>query len=425
MSGQDTRSLEKEMEGLEEVLLIDLSVDDDDISTATTMPEINLGDDEVSNPSRNEMLGNQEASGYSQEQEEMLGDPEASGYSQEQEEANQEEYASDTGTETDSLYEGLPGELPMRLDENTLWDPIRPYVKHLRWLDHFKPGLLKALGKVAVRMSHPRDIGCPLQELSGVKFKRATTSDIRDANATRDIGVQVQPLTVVSSSTQTEPAEMTLQTPMEVVHESIPVTPGTGITGVSSTSTPPSTVPVNKEVSPARTSGSSKDRPKSPSGSARQSLLDWNKRIRERSVAPSTVPTPPRAPERKPSSVQDRLQRAREPAHSTTSALGRENTALAEETKRKQFTWMGKPRLCWNCRKEGHPFSACPEARKTFCQMCGRANYTARTCPSCGEKWKAMGPYKKEYGGNVPREQLRKAPRHREDEQSPNRGRPY
>lgn len=62
-------------------------------------------------------------------------------------------------------------------------------------------------------------------------------------------------------------------------------------------------------------------------------------------------------------------------------------------------------RLCWNCHKSGHTFSTCPEKRAKFCQMCGRRGYTARTYPSCGPEWKAIGTYVPRFGTNVPRSQ--------------------
>lgn len=38
--------------------------------------------------------------------------------------------------------------------------------------------------------------------------------------------------------------------------------------------------------------------------------------------------------------------------------------------------------LCWNCRKHGHWYPNCPEARTVFCYVCGEPSFTVRTCPN-------------------------------------------
>ena len=39
--------------------------------------------------------------------------------------------------------------------------------------------------------------------------------------------------------------------------------------------------------------------------------------------------------------------------------------------------------LCWNCKKEGHRHSECPEPRRIFCFRCGKLEVTRPNCPRC------------------------------------------
>lgn len=38
--------------------------------------------------------------------------------------------------------------------------------------------------------------------------------------------------------------------------------------------------------------------------------------------------------------------------------------------------------LCWNCRKFGHFWRDCQEAKRIFCHFCGQINYTTSNCPN-------------------------------------------
>ncbi|KAH0567824.1 hypothetical protein KQX54_014513, partial [Cotesia glomerata] len=142
-----------------------------------------------------------------------------------------------------------------------------------------------------------------------------------------------------------------------------------------------------------------------------------------------------RQPLRPPVSASERLRRVQEPGQVTVTEE-RDHTPSRERERSSQRSATGRSgdkvhetqhksnsksanSLCWNCHKKGHPYRHCPAERTIFCQMCGRANETTRTCPHCSEKWRAMGPYRKEYGGNVPRVQLTKAPRRSEGQRSP------
>lgn len=42
--------------------------------------------------------------------------------------------------------------------------------------------------------------------------------------------------------------------------------------------------------------------------------------------------------------------------------------------------------ICHNCKKDGHLFKDCTEARKKFCFRCGTANMTVYTCTKCNPK---------------------------------------
>lgn len=55
--------------------------------------------------------------------------------------------------------------------------------------------------------------------------------------------------------------------------------------------------------------------------------------------------------------------------------------------------------VCWNCRAIDHRYSTCPLPRNhTYCYGCGRRGVTMRTCPTCGEEWRNLGPYRPEQG---------------------------
>lgn len=43
-----------------------------------------------------------------------------------------------------------------------------------------------------------------------------------------------------------------------------------------------------------------------------------------------------------------------------------------------------RPKLvCWNCRKEGHRFTLCPEKKQVFCHKCGKPQVITKNCPNC------------------------------------------
>lgn len=58
---------------------------------------------------------------------------------------------------------------------------------------------------------------------------------------------------------------------------------------------------------------------------------------------------------------------------------------------------------CWNCRSTEHLLRDCPRTRhRIFCFRCGQRDVTVKCCPSCGEGWRAQGPYHPVYGHEGP-----------------------
>lgn len=57
--------------------------------------------------------------------------------------------------------------------------------------------------------------------------------------------------------------------------------------------------------------------------------------------------------------------------------------AYGEETER-----------CWNCGSSQHFAHRCAQPWEGgFCYQCGRPGETIKSCPACGEAWRAEGPY--------------------------------
>ncbi|XP_015116790.1 basic salivary proline-rich protein 3-like [Diachasma alloeum] len=61
---------------------------------------------------------------------------------------------------------------------------------------------------------------------------------------------------------------------------------------------------------------------------------------------------------------------------------------------------------CYNCNSPDHRRQQCPKPRIIVCYSCGRKGVTTKTCPHCGDQWRAAGPYVPALGRNVPRAKL-------------------
>ncbi|XP_015118791.1 serine/arginine repetitive matrix protein 1-like [Diachasma alloeum] len=87
--------------------------------------------------------------------------------------------------------------------------------------------------------------------------------------------------------------------------------------------------------------------------------------------------------------------------------------------------WDFEPRR-YNWDSPNHRRQQCPERRITVCFSCGLKGATSKTCPHCGDKWRAASPYVPSLGRNVPRHELQaQAPRQDTDAATPaakNRG---
>ncbi|XP_008557666.2 uncharacterized protein LOC103578344 [Microplitis demolitor] len=67
--------------------------------------------------------------------------------------------------------------------------------------------------------------------------------------------------------------------------------------------------------------------------------------------------------------------------------------------------------LCWNCHREDHRYSDCPEKIElglaTFCRRCRRRGVTLAECPTCRDQWERQGQHCPSAGRCVPREEFK------------------
>ncbi|XP_051168864.1 uncharacterized protein LOC127286477 [Leptopilina boulardi] len=233
---------------------------------------------------------------------------------------------------------GPPEEIPVKLDEDPVWDPIRSYLPSLLWLEQFKPGLIKALFDMVNTLSHGNNHECTLKRVIGLKDRFALSSEIYDLPKLNEASSQTNihfPYEQIEASTQTinylpQQTESAIQNEIKLMFQrSIQTNPMQILFSYDNTS--------NLKTINMNSNGSNC------------------------------------------------------------------NTSFISRSRNKNIKNLKTPRLCWNCRKAGHPYSNCTEIKRIFCHMCGRHGYTTKTCPNCRETWRAMGPYHSKIGINLPR----------------------
>lgn len=292
---------------------------------------------------------------------------------------------------------GPPQEIPVKLDEDPIWDPIRAYLPSLLWLEQYKPGLINALFDMVNTLGHKNTHECTLKRVFGLKDRFALSSEIYDLPKQAEASSQTNLCLAVASfktnfcrtggSIQenvclTEASFQTNSCLAETTETNLYPTPA------AFQANPLSGAPLQAEVC------------------LTESSTQTNVCLTE-----SSTQTIERFPQNVEIDVQTEVYRS---IKTNSGIKFRFNSINSIDTNSRAFksrlcqsrdrgTVFKNTRLCWNCRKAGHPYSYCTEARRTFCQICGRRGYTAKTCPNCGETWRAMGPYHPKLGTNIPR----------------------
>ncbi|XP_051170488.1 proteoglycan 4-like [Leptopilina boulardi] len=306
---------------------------------------------------------------------------------------------------------GPPEEVEVRLEEDPFWDPIRPFIPSLVWLEQYRPGLFRAIHEMVARYSHRDNEECPIRWRTDLAGRSALPTEIQEW--------PLEEPTMVDQETQTEfvAVERSTQTTPLTPAPTAPPSPAP-----PSPASPATTSPEAVKVPPASmdldpVSSASEDTPETvdpfgpfPKPKVRPEKPQWWSSHSEESLYHERFY---RRPNRRSRSRDGRLH----PTPGTSRSRPEEPTCFVrwiddssedEAPETPLYPAPNEPprpqRLCWNCHKEGHNFSNCAETRRKFCQMCGRHGHTTRTCPRCRENWEAMGPYVPKYGTNVPRD---------------------
>ncbi|XP_057333866.1 uncharacterized protein LOC130673028 [Microplitis mediator] len=105
-----------------------------------------------------------------------------------------------------------------------------------------------------------------------------------------------------------------------------------------------------------------------------------------------------------------------EPHRDTTVKKQRQSSPQPRAKRRRRSRKRHRPLpphmqpLCWNCHREGHRYSDCPEKTEQgltkFCRRCGRTGVTLGECPTCQNQWEREVRHYPSAGRYVPIEEF-------------------
>lgn len=277
--------------------------------------------------------------------------------------------------------EALRNTRPFDIDDNPLFDGIRPYANCLAACDVLRPGFLDALSTLVRALTH-RDVGyCPIVE--GLRNPRASTSSavVRNFPPTRESAIQTDP--------RDEPVKPSTST--AAVQTSSPSrsplgTRASGLSGLrceARSQGPASPPPVATTTRPSEPP-TAEQLPSTPVPSSQ--TVPRGQRATQDSVTSA-----PRRPTTRKRSKPSRKGN-RPAAEPTPTPAGSNAQPQAKDYRDRSLQ---APRAaddpeghlppyghCFNCWGAGHARQECTEPPGIFCFRCGWRGETVRTCPT-------------------------------------------
>lgn len=97
-------------------------------------------------------------------------------------------------TEPEDGPDGMPASIqevhPQVVNDEPQWDPLRPFLPTLAWVEQYKPGLAQAIATVVTNLAHKDKTGCPLRNIYNLPTRQALPSEIQNLSPTVDSEVQ-------------------------------------------------------------------------------------------------------------------------------------------------------------------------------------------------------------------------------------------
>ncbi|XP_043277812.1 MADS-box MEF2 type transcription factor MIG1-like [Venturia canescens] len=291
----------------------------------------------------------------------------------------------------EELLEALDRQEPFGVDDNPVFDNIRPYAPLLAAGEFVRPGFLDALIGLIRALTHRRSGYCPIAE--GLQHPRSMGSSAtikafpptRDASsqtthsAVREVASQTEPPTAGDTSSQTNPP-----TARDVSSQTLPVD-GPRDTLERQLSTPQE--PEGEGTAPASEAGRQRERPREQRTYGRGT-----------SSAQPPAPTKPHGGEYRTAnrSAGPRAPRGRgvapnNPAPPATTATTKAPEVPPKPSGRQEST--SRYGRCFNCGSASHRRQTCTQPPRQFCFRCGELDVTVRTCPKHGSAYEKEEPW--------------------------------